>query len=81
MPTYIYETIPDSAEQSPERFEVWQSMKDEPLTKHPDTGQRVKRVITGGFGFMGLSGAGTSSSGEASASGGSCCGGGGCGCH
>ena len=30
-------------------FEYWQWMKDEPLTKHPQTGQPVRRVISGGI--------------------------------
>lgn len=44
MPTYVYEVI--GAENSDgERFEVDQSMNDEPLTVHPETGQPVRRVI------------------------------------
>lgn len=80
MPTYVYETIPDSAEQAPERFEVWQSMRDDALTKHPDTGQPVRRVITGGMGFMGLAKGNMESSGSAGGHqhSGGCCGGG---CH
>jgi hypothetical protein len=27
-------------------------MKDAPLTRHPDTGEPVRRVISGGFGYM-----------------------------
>ena len=49
MPTYIYETIPSKAGATPRRFEVYQSMKDDALTKDPDTGEPVKRVITGGL--------------------------------
>jgi len=52
MATYIYETIPREAGEPPRRFEVVQSMKDAPLTRHPDTGEPVRRVISGGFGFM-----------------------------
>jgi len=45
MPTYEYEVIqPDG---SPgERFEVFQSMSDAPLTKHPETGEPVRRVLS-----------------------------------
>jgi predicted nucleic acid-binding Zn ribbon protein len=44
MPIYVYETI--TADDAPgEQFEVFQSMADEPLTKHPDTGQPVRRVL------------------------------------
>ncbi|MDB6113185.1 MAG: hypothetical protein JWQ62_130 [Lacunisphaera sp.] len=53
MATYVYETIPRQAGETPRRFEVVQSMKDAPLAKHPDTGESVRRVITGGYGFMG----------------------------
>jgi len=55
--TYVYETIPKKKGQKPKRFEVEQSMKEDPLTKHPETGEPVKRVITGGSGncFRGTS--------------------------
>ena len=52
MATYIYETIPRQAGTEPRRFEVVQSMKDAPLSRHPDTGEPVRRVISGGFGLM-----------------------------
>jgi hypothetical protein len=55
MATYIYETIPEQDGQIPRRFEVVQSMKEAPLARHPETGELVKRVITGGFGIMGAS--------------------------
>jgi hypothetical protein len=46
MPTYVYETIPQKGK--PNRFELWQSMKDAALTKHPATGEPVRRLIVGG---------------------------------
>lgn len=52
MATYVYETIPQEAGAAPRRFEVVQSMKDAPLTRDPSTGEPVRRVISGGFGFM-----------------------------
>ncbi len=52
MTTYIYETIPTDGTK-PRRFEVKQSMKDKALTHAPDTGEPVRRVITGGHGFYG----------------------------
>ncbi|MBM3877335.1 MAG: zinc ribbon domain-containing protein [Verrucomicrobia bacterium] len=57
MTTYTYETIPKKKGQKPRRFEVQQNMSDPPLTKDPETGLAVKRVITGGSGncFRGLS--------------------------
>ncbi len=52
MTTYVYETIPDRPGVEPKRFEVVQSMHDAALTKHPQTGEAVRRIIAGGFGFM-----------------------------
>lgn len=51
MATYVYETIPQKAGQKPRQFEVRQSMKEPALTRHPETGEPVKRVISGGFGY------------------------------
>ena len=75
MATYIYETIPATADEKPERFEVQQSMKDAPLTQHPESGKPVRRVITGGYGFS------VSGSSSPTPSGGHSCCGGSCGCH
>lgn len=66
MPTYVYETIPSNPDEKAVQFEVQQSMKDEPLKTHPETGQAVKRVISGGYGYL--------SKGSSSAGGGHCCG-------
>ncbi len=55
MATYVYETIPRQPGESPRRFELVQSMKDAPLQLHPDTGEPVRRVISGGYGLMGVS--------------------------
>jgi predicted nucleic acid-binding Zn ribbon protein len=76
MATYVYETIPQIEGEKPKRFEVKQSMKDAALTRHPDTGEPVRRVITGGAGLMGVS---SSTSSASASSGGGC--GTGCGCH
>ena len=54
MATYVYETIPQQPDRPPARFEVVQSMKDAPLTRRPDTGEPVRRIISGGLGLMGL---------------------------
>lgn len=54
MATYVYETIPQRPGENPRQFEVVQSMKDVPLRRHPDTGEPVRRVVTGGFGLMGV---------------------------
>jgi predicted nucleic acid-binding Zn ribbon protein len=70
MPTYVYETTGAKKR----RFEVRQSMKDAALTHDPETGEPVRRVISGGYGIM--------QKGAAQApSGGHSCGAGGCGCH
>ena len=43
MPIYVYEVIlPD--DEPGQVFEVMQKMSDAPLTKHPMTGQPVRRV-------------------------------------
>ncbi len=48
--TYIYETT--DPKKPVRRFEVTQSMKDEPLRTDPKTGEPVRRVITGGVGVL-----------------------------
>jgi predicted nucleic acid-binding Zn ribbon protein len=78
MATYIYETIPKHPDELPMRFEVIQSMKDQPLQRHPDTGERVRRVISGGLGLMGLGAKGAAV--PAATRGGGCGCGGACGC-
>ena len=67
MATYVYETIPRQDGDNPRRFEVVQSMKDAPLTRHPDTGEPVRRVISGGFGFMDKAGPNSSPAAVAAA--------------
>lgn len=46
MPTYEYKREDGTT------FEVTQGINDEPLKKCPETGQKVKRVITGGGGVV-----------------------------
>jgi predicted nucleic acid-binding Zn ribbon protein len=77
MAVYVYETIPRREGDPVRSYEIRQSMKDAALTKHPETGEPIRRVITGGLGIM------TSLKGGPAprpSSGGHCCGGG-CGCH
>ncbi len=50
MPTYTYETVPGAPGAAPRRFDVRQAMSDPPLTHDPETGEPVRRVITGGAG-------------------------------
>ena len=61
MATYTYETIPQKPGEEPVRFEVQQGMTEDALKVHPETGVPVKRVITGGLGFIGGSKGGGSS--------------------
>jgi len=78
MATYLYETILSKPGETPVTFEVQQSMKDAPLTTHPETGVPVRRVITGGFGFVSKGGSSPAPQ-RPPTSGGGC--GSGCGCH
>ena len=43
MPTYVYQVINDDGSEG-EVFEVMQKMSDPPLTTHPETGQKVRRI-------------------------------------
>ena len=69
MPIYVYETIPVKTGEKPKRYEIRQSMKDEPLTTHPETGEPIRRVILGGFGILSSTGGGRCSGGNSK-----CCG-------
>ena len=44
MITYIYETLPRPGKKV-RRFELRQSIKDAPLTKHPETGEPIRRCL------------------------------------
>ena len=72
MTTYLYETTPSTSGEKPRSFELRQSMNDAPLTKHPETGEPIRRVVLGGFGVL-------SSKATSSKAGSSC--GPSCGCH
>lgn len=48
MPTYVYETTDRT--KPVRRFEIQQSMNDKPLKVDPETGEAVRRVISGGYG-------------------------------
>ena len=69
MPIYVYETIPVKTGKKPKCYEIRQSMKDEPLTTHPETGEPIRRVILGGFGILSSTGGGRSPGGNSK-----CCG-------
>lgn len=50
MPIYIYETT--DAAKPMRRFEVIQSVHDEPLCLDPETGEAVRRVISAGYSIL-----------------------------
>ena len=75
MPTYVYETIPADPQSKPVRFEISQRMSDKALARHPDTGEAVRRVISGGAGFI----CGADGSDSGSGGGGGSCSAPGCG--
>ena len=47
---YLYESIPSAEGESSRLFELPQSPEDAPLTRHPETGEPIRRVILGGWG-------------------------------
>ena len=69
MTTYVYEAIPETPCQKPQYYEIQQSMKDAPLTRHPETGVPIRRVVLGGFGLLK-----SSEKSKPADSGGCCCG-------
>jgi predicted nucleic acid-binding Zn ribbon protein len=75
MTTYVYETIRQKPGEKPRYFEIKQAMSAKPLTKHPDSGEPIRRVVLGGYGV--LSSSQKKSSAKADTRGG-CCGGTGC---
>jgi len=49
MPTYVYKNI-----ETGETYEIKQSMRDDALTLHPDSGAPIKRVLSApGIAFRG----------------------------
>jgi predicted nucleic acid-binding Zn ribbon protein len=73
MTTYVYEPIHQKAAEKPRYFEIKQSMKDAPLTKHPESGEPIRRVVLGGFGTLSSKGSADSGS-SCGCKPGSCCG-------
>lgn len=77
MPIYIYETLKEPHRQ----FEVKQSMRDDALSVDPETGEPVRRVISGGYGILQKAApAPRPCEVNGGGGGGGCCGGA-CGCH
>lgn len=52
MPTYLYETVPTGPQDTPRHYEIQQSMNDDALTRQPETGEPIRRVILGGYGLI-----------------------------
>jgi predicted nucleic acid-binding Zn ribbon protein len=81
MATYVYETT--DPKKPTRQFEIQQSMKDAALTVHPETGEPIRRVISGGLGYMASGNAPRHADMQRAMGGGkgggSC--GSGCGCH
>jgi predicted nucleic acid-binding Zn ribbon protein len=44
MPTYVYEILDKKGEGTGRTFEIVQSIKEDALKKHPETGEPVRRV-------------------------------------
>lgn len=45
MPTYVYEILDKKGQPTGQTFEIVQSMKEDALEKHPETGAAVRRAI------------------------------------
>ena len=50
--TYLYETIPLLPGDEVKQYEIEQSMKEDALKRHPETGEPIRRIILGGWGLM-----------------------------
>ena len=73
MTTYVYETIPVRAGEQRRYFELKQSMSEEALTKHPETGEPIRRVVLGGFGVLSSKAAGRKADSSCGCAPGGCC--------
>jgi len=45
MPTYLYELLDTKGQPTGKTFELVQSMKEDALAKHPETGEPCRRAI------------------------------------
>jgi predicted nucleic acid-binding Zn ribbon protein len=71
--TYLYETIPLRTGDKPRHYEIQQGMNDAPLTRHPTTGEAIRRVILGGWGLVTPKPGGPTNSGNCGCGPGDCC--------
>ncbi|MDX2145987.1 MAG: FmdB family transcriptional regulator [Planctomycetota bacterium] len=46
MPIYVYEILDEQSRPTGRTFEVFQSIKDEPLTQQPETGAPCRKAIS-----------------------------------
>jgi len=69
--TYLYATIPANEGDQVKHYEIQQSMNDAPLTRHPETGEPIRRVILGGWGVFMPKAGGNTKAGSCGPSG--CC--------
>ena len=76
---YLYETVPATEGGETKRFEIRQSIHDQPLSHHPESGEPIRRVIVGGMGFISGKSKNPGSSAPRQSHGGCGCGHGGCG--
>jgi len=74
MTTYVYETIAQKRGEKPRYFEIKQNMNAASLTKHPETGEPIRRVVLGGFGTLSSKPAKSSSGSSCGCAPGRCCG-------
>ncbi|WP_142525633.1 zinc ribbon domain-containing protein, partial [Methylacidimicrobium cyclopophantes] len=75
MITYLYETVPTREGEEPKIYEIRQPIGAPALTRHPESGEPLRRIIAGGAGIQ------TTRKGASAAPPSSCgCGHGGCGC-
>ena len=75
MTTYVYETIPETPGKKPVYFEIKQSLQEAALTRHPETGVPIRRVVLGGFGVLksGVKAKPVAPAGDCGCSPGECC--------
>lgn len=74
MTTYVYETIPSKPAEKARYYEIRQAMTDAPLTRHPETGEPIRRVVLGGFGVLSSKPGSDGSDHSCGCAPGSCCG-------
>jgi len=77
MPTYVYETV--AAGKKAKRYEIRHGINEPALSRHPETGEPIRRVVSTGGGIISKGGS-RAPAPRAPQSGGHCCGAS-CGCH